>query len=555
MAAIKGFKGVIFTRDENPESEYNLHRYQYATSTHEDEGYMSPALILYPKDDEDVITAVNYARENGVAIAVRTGGHQYSGASSTSGDNIQLDMSQTYLGPEDFQYDEKEGTLRCGISFSLNEFNKKMGEQGLFIPHGQCSHVHLGGHVQTGGYGQITRSFGLLADHVLSFEIVTADGKKKKVDKQSDPDLFFAVFGGSPGNFGVLTHITVRPHRDKDHPLSRGLEYIYLYTEERMTRILQLVAEMANDDDFPGDFDLCVSMFSFSQKVFNLFPTLDNAMRLHHPELFGTNELNVWPPIIQILALWGNLEGAGQTYDPSFFERIKSVCDGKPVIVKLEDAECTPISKITRTWIFQNVREFDIPYVKRACYTNSTTLVEDKWAEWMAGRIHELQSSVHQCKIAFQTQPCGGKHSATFRHSGNGTAYNWRDSKLGAALDCFYYPISKQAAIDWQTKNDEEGRNPVDGKFSKQERRMLWGSFGPMNLDSVWQFYYENREKYDRLCAIKAQVDPNHVFTPNEFCVGVKEGKFKKAQSMGVNAQSKYDENMVHLWNEKRVSI
>ena len=72
-----------------------------------------------------------------------------TGASSTAGNNIMIDLSDTFQNPEtDFQYDEDRNLLRAGISFALLEFYSLLMELGLFLPGGICSHVHLGGHVQ-----------------------------------------------------------------------------------------------------------------------------------------------------------------------------------------------------------------------------------------------------------------------------------------------------------------------------------------------------------------------------------------------------------------------
>ena len=84
---------------------------------------------------------------------MRTGGHQYSGQSSTSGENIQVDVSRTFANvSEDFVYQESSNLLKVGVSFSLLEMNTLMAARGMFVPTGICSHVHLGGHVQTGMY-------------------------------------------------------------------------------------------------------------------------------------------------------------------------------------------------------------------------------------------------------------------------------------------------------------------------------------------------------------------------------------------------------------------
>ena len=157
------------------------HAYQYATSSHDG---LNPAAIIYPKNVKDIIKAVNYARENNIGIAVVTGGHHYTGQSSTSGKNIQLDLSDTFSNDAvDFIYFEQNNLLRVGVSYSLLEFNHLCRGLKVFIPGGICANVHLGGHVQSGGYGMLTRSFGLLADNVEGFEIVLANGNHRKIWK------------------------------------------------------------------------------------------------------------------------------------------------------------------------------------------------------------------------------------------------------------------------------------------------------------------------------------------------------------------------------------
>lgn len=85
-------------------------------------------------------------------------------------------------------------------------------------------------------------------------------------------------------------------------------------------------------------------------------------------------------------------------------------------------------------------------------------------------------------------------------------------------LDCFYAPEHKATAEDWHKVTEAEGVGE-NGKFSKQDRRVLWGSYGNFDLDACWNFYYEDRAKYDRLRKIRALADPHGVLTPNTFSV------------------------------------
>jgi hypothetical protein len=126
---------------------------QYATTSYP-ANRTSPAVIVKPKNREDIASTLDYAKKQGVAVAIRTGGHQYSGASSATAPNIQLDLSETFQGPDDRTLLRKQGLLRTSVSWSLKEFSAYMSKNKIFVPHGQCIAVHLGGHVQTGGYGQ-----------------------------------------------------------------------------------------------------------------------------------------------------------------------------------------------------------------------------------------------------------------------------------------------------------------------------------------------------------------------------------------------------------------
>jgi FAD/FMN-containing dehydrogenase len=183
---------------------YEKARIQYATTSREkDYGYMDPGAIIYPKGDADILKAIAYAQEHKLAIAIRTGGHQYSGASSTSGKNIQIDLSKTY---REYEFDKETSIVTTGVSRMLGSLNPKLQKEGVFVPHGQCAHVHVGGHSHTGGYGVPGRAFGLFGDHIIAIRTITADGRIRWINRDTkDPeeaDLFYATLGGSPGNFG-----------------------------------------------------------------------------------------------------------------------------------------------------------------------------------------------------------------------------------------------------------------------------------------------------------------------------------------------------------------
>lgn len=511
MATISGITGNQYIAGTQ---DYEAERYQYATSSYETEDRMNPQLIVQPKNKDDIALTLKYAKSQNIAVAVRTGGHQYSGASSTSAPNIQLDLKMSFRGIHDREFFEADGKafVRTSVSWSLGEFNAYLKEQQAFVPHGQCVNVHVGGHVQTGGYGQLGRSFGLFGDHVISLEVVDHEGNFKEVTKNSDPELFYAILGGSPGNLGVITHFTIQVHLDKDYVGSRGLKSIYWYKPGTLNRLLDILVEMSDNEDFPRNYDFCISVISSSFQLLDLIPEVDGLMQVHHPELYGDDGVPLWPRAIVVYAQWVPFD-KGDVCDMDWFDRIR---EGSLFNLPVKKKS---MSDLTSDWIFRNIREFRHPYIKRTHVTNSKTLGKDGWASWVTDRIDAIvKPNENRCYLSAQLQCFGGKKSKFVTNAGNGTSYSWRDTTLCCTLDCFYGEGAEDTAKEWHRINDEEGIGP-NGIFSKEDRRVLWGSYGSFDLDASWNFYYEDRAKYERLRKVRQSADPDGVFTPNTFCV------------------------------------
>ncbi|WP_018298118.1 FAD-binding oxidoreductase [Corynebacterium lubricantis] len=165
-----------------------------------------PALIIQPKNTEEVAEAVKWARANNQPIAVKGGGHSAPGHSMCD-DGVVIDlvnMQEVTVDPE-----KKEAWGQGGAL--LGDLDKATAPHSLVVPAGAISHTGMGGLVLGGGFGHIMRKFGLSIDSLLSCEIVLADGTIKTVDKDNDPDLFWALRGGS-GNFGIVTQFHFKCH-------------------------------------------------------------------------------------------------------------------------------------------------------------------------------------------------------------------------------------------------------------------------------------------------------------------------------------------------------
>jgi hypothetical protein len=165
-----------------------------------------PAIIIKVADVNDVVRVVHLARESGLELAVRSGGHSTVGHSVTEG-GIVLDLSNM----KDLQIDPEARTAWTETGLTAGEFTNAAATHGLAVGFGDTGSVGIGGITLGGGVGYLVRKYGLTIDSLLTAEVVTADGKIRHVDEQTHPDLFWAIRGGG-GNFGVATRFKFRLH-------------------------------------------------------------------------------------------------------------------------------------------------------------------------------------------------------------------------------------------------------------------------------------------------------------------------------------------------------
>jgi len=158
-----------------------------------------PAGIAMCKNSRDVSAAILLARENGVPLVARSGGHSYAGYSTTSGRMIDL------RAMNGVSLDEKTGVATIGggaLNAHVYEF---FGNRNLAITHGRCPTVGVAGLALGGGIGFNMRAHGLTCDHLTASEIVLADGTIHTLS--GDDDLFWACRGAGGGNFGINTSL------------------------------------------------------------------------------------------------------------------------------------------------------------------------------------------------------------------------------------------------------------------------------------------------------------------------------------------------------------
>lgn len=165
-----------------------------------------PAWIARCAGAADVIAAVNFAREHDLVVAVKGGGHSYSGLSVCDG-GLMIDLSPM----KGVHVDPAERTARAEGGATWHDIDFEAQAFGLAVTGAQVSRVGISGFTLGGGFGNLMRKLGMTIDSLRSADVVTADGRLLKASEDEHPDLFWAIRGGG-GNFGVVTSFEYRLH-------------------------------------------------------------------------------------------------------------------------------------------------------------------------------------------------------------------------------------------------------------------------------------------------------------------------------------------------------
>jgi FAD/FMN-containing dehydrogenase len=163
-----------------------------------------PAVVAQVADTSDIATVLTVARETGLELAIRSGGHSAAGHSTTDG-GIVIDMR----GLKSLEIDVESRTAWAESGLSAAEYSNETNAVGMATGLGDTGSVGLGGITLGGGIGFLVRKHGMTIDSLLAAEVVTANGEVVHVDEDSHPDLFWAIRGGG-GNFGVATKFNLR---------------------------------------------------------------------------------------------------------------------------------------------------------------------------------------------------------------------------------------------------------------------------------------------------------------------------------------------------------
>lgn len=414
-----------------------------------------PRLIVRCADVADVISSVNFARQNRLLLSIRGGGHN-AGGLGICDDGLVIDLAPIKYT----RVDLTAGTITVGGGCTWGDVDHATHAFGFAVPSGIISTTGVGGLTLGGGIGHLTRKCGLTIDNLLSADVVLADGSFVKASANENGDLFWALRGGG-GNFGVVTSFTFKLHK---------IDTIYggpiLYELSEASDVMKWYREL-----IPGAPDDLNGFFAF----LTVPPAPPFPEHLHLKKMCGV----VW---------------ACTAPTPKAEEMFKPIRAFKKPALDFVG----PLPQPALQSMFDAVYPPGLQWYWRADFVNE--LSDAAIAEHV--RFGKELPSMHSTMHLY---PINGAASRVARQD---TAWNYRDANwaqvmVGVDPD----PSNNEKIISW-TKNYYDALHPFSAGGAYVN--FLMGDEGE---DRVKATYGEN---YQRLIAIKDKYDPQNLFRVNQ---------------------------------------
>ena len=411
-----------------------------------------PAAVIRVKDADDVARVVNLARESGLELAVRSGGHSIVGHSVSDG-GIVLDLSSM----KDLQIDPESRTAWAETGLTAGEVTTALAKHGLAVGFGDTGSVGIGGITLGGGVGYLVRKYGLTIDSLLAAEVVTADGQLLHVDSENHPDLFWAIRGGG-GNFGVATRFKFRL---QEVPSVVGGMLILPATPETIAGFI--AASEAAPEELSG---------------------IGNVMTAP-PMPFLPPEAHGKLIIMAVLVYAGEAEAGERALAPF-------------------RALATPLADMLKPMSYPEIyppeEGGDAYHPVAAARTMFVDRIDRDVAQTI---VNHLQASTASMAVA-QLRVLGG---AMARVPGNATAYAHRNSKIMVNLAALYEKPEEKAKHEaWVAEFAEAIKQSDEGAYVN-----FLGNEGEARIRAAYP-----GSTWDRLAEVKARYDPTNLFRLNQ---------------------------------------
>ena len=414
-----------------------------------------PGVVVRPANVEDVIAAVNFARESSLDLAVRGGGHSVPGF-GTVDDGVVIDLSRM----RGVRVDPGNQRARAEGGATWGDFNAATHEFGLATTGGIVSTTGVSGLTLGGGIGYLARGSGLSCDNLVSAEIVTADGRLLVASKDENQDLFWAIRGGS-GNFGVATSLEFRLHPVKD--IYGGPMFFDLKDAGAVLRFYrEFIA------DAPEQFG--------GFPAWQIAPPLPFIPEERHGETF-----------LAFVACWAGPVDQGE-------RALKPLHDVAPVVAEHVGPMPYPALNSAFDALYP---PGDLQHYWKANFV--TELTDEAIAAHLehGPKVPVVNSTVHIYPI----------NGACHRVGSDATAFAYRDATFATVIAGMWPdPAQNEANIQWV-------RDYYDATAPHSE---AGGYVNFMSGDDQDRIEANYRGNYQRLVAVKREYDPGNLFHVNQ---------------------------------------
>ena len=413
-----------------------------------------PAAVVRAANAGDVMAAVDFARENGLDLAVRGGGHSVPGFGTCDG-GVVIDLS----GMRGVRVDPATSTARAEGGATWGDFNAATYPFGLATTGGIISTTGVGGLTLGGGIGYLTRGFGLSLDNLVSADVVTADGRFQTASERENADLFWALRGGG-GNYGVVTSFEFRLHPVKD--IYGGPMFFEL-------------SEVANVLEFFRSYiaDAPEEMGAFP--AFQIAPPLPFIPEDRHGDTF-----------IALVACWAGPLEQGES-------ALKPFHDVAPVVAEFVG----PMPYPALNSAFDALVPPGLQHYWKASFVKELT--DDGIAAHLkyGPEVPVVNSTVHIYPI----------NGAAHRVASDATAFAYRDANFATVIAGMWPdPSQNEANTKWV-------RDYYDAFAPHSEAGGYINFMAGDDQDRIKANYKGN---YDRLVEIKRKFDPDNLFHLNQ---------------------------------------
>jgi FAD/FMN-containing dehydrogenase len=412
-----------------------------------------PAVIVRPTGAADVMTAVDFARDRGLLVAVKGGGHNIAGNAVCDG-GLVIDlglMSSVRVDPD-------ARTACVGPGARLGDLDHETAPFGLVAPAGVVSITGVAGLTLGGGFGYLCRKHGLTIDNLRSVDLVTARGELVHASEDERPELFWGIRGGS-GNFGIVTSFEFDLHE-----LEEVLAGLIIYSAEEAHEVVRSWWEYASGA--PDDLSVWLNFSTAAPEPFI-------------PEEYHGERIVSLIPIYS-----GDIE------------------DGWDVITPLRDLG-DPIADTVESWRFVDwQRAFDESYPEGERYFWKSHNFESPSGEAL-DRITDYAVSPPTPETRVSVTHLGG---AVNRVPSDATAYPHRDADFLVNITTRWgAPDMDDECIAWTREY-----------FDALTPHATGGTYVNFTTEPEGERSMAYLENYDRLVAIKNEWDPDNLFRMNQ---------------------------------------